>query len=173
VAILDNWAMRSLNYSGGKPITNMCGYPRDPAPMSNYTGSFCSMRALITYAFFFKYMLDKGYDKGTEVGDNDVLRTELFGNEGGAAATITIKDFAKEYVKILDIWQSIVDRDYYRRTRRGQFPDPVVQRKIFAALGGRSDYFLDELRIPIDGGIAQVAFPFMQEIQEIPRAERC
>ena len=107
VAILDNWAMRSLNYSGGKPITNMCGYPRDPAPMSNYTGSFCSQRALLTYAFFFKYMLDNNLDKGTDVVDDTIIRTELFGDEGGEpiVASTTILDFAKEYVKILDVWQ--------------------------------------------------------------------
>ena len=106
VAVLDNWAMRSLNYSGGKPITNMCGYPRDP--FNNYTGSFCSQRALITYAFFFKYMLDNNLDKADDLADETIIRTELFGDEGGEpiVGSTTILDFAKEYVKILDIWQN-------------------------------------------------------------------
>ena len=74
--VLDNWAQRALNYNKGKPISNMCTYPRNP--ITGYTGSFCSMRALITYAFFFKHMLDNGYDKGTEISDDTLLPCELF-----------------------------------------------------------------------------------------------
>ena len=103
--LLDNWAMRSLNYSGGNPITNMCTYPRDP--FNNYAGSFSSMRALITYAFFFKYMLDNNLDKADGLDANVAIRTELFGDEGYVEpAKPTIKDFATEFVKILDIWQN-------------------------------------------------------------------
>ena len=74
--VLDNWAQRSLNFQSGQAITNMCTYPR--APITAYTGSFCSMRALLTYAFFFKYMLDGGFEKGTEVPDDAIIRCELF-----------------------------------------------------------------------------------------------
>ena len=74
--VLDNWAMRALNFQKGRSISNMCTYPR--APITAYTGSFCSMRALITFAFFFKYMLDNGFDKGTEVSDSALLPCELF-----------------------------------------------------------------------------------------------
>ena len=77
--ILDNWAMRSLNFSSGKPITNFCGYPRDP--ITNYSGCFSSARALITYAFFFKYMLENGLDKADGLGADVIIRSELFGNE--------------------------------------------------------------------------------------------
>ena len=101
VDILDNWAMRSLNYQHGQTITNLCGY--SGGQLAGYYGCFCSQRALITYAFFFKYMLDNNLDKGTEVGNDVIIRSELFGDEGGAP---TIKDFAKEYVKILDVWQN-------------------------------------------------------------------
>jgi hypothetical protein len=80
VAALDNWAMRSLNFQSGHPTTNICSY--SGTQLSGFGGSFCPMRALVTYAFFFKYMLDNGYDKGTEVGDNVLLRSELFGKEG-------------------------------------------------------------------------------------------
>ena len=76
IDVLDNWAMRSLNFQSGQAITNMCTYPR--SPITGYTGSFCSMRALITYAFFFKYLLDNGYDKGTEVSADAILPCELF-----------------------------------------------------------------------------------------------
>lgn len=76
IDVLDNWAMRALNFQSGRAISNMCTYPR--SPITGYTGSFCSMRALITYAFFFKYLLDQGYDKATEVPDGTLLRCELF-----------------------------------------------------------------------------------------------
>lgn len=74
--VLDNWAMRAMNFQSGQPISNMCTYPR--APITAYTGSFCSMRALITYAFFFKYLLDNGLDKGEGLPDDTVIRCELF-----------------------------------------------------------------------------------------------
>ncbi|MBR6269456.1 MAG: BACON domain-containing protein, partial [Bacteroidales bacterium] len=102
VDILDNWAMRSLNFQHGQTITNLCGYSGGQLP--GYYGCFCSQRALITYAFFFKYMLDNNLDKGTDVPADAIIRSELFGDEGGSPS-VTIKDFAQEYVKILDVWQ--------------------------------------------------------------------
>ena len=74
--VLDNWAMRALNYQSGQSISNMCTYPR--SPITAYTGSFCSMRALITYAFFFKYLLDNGLDKASGLADDTLIRCELF-----------------------------------------------------------------------------------------------
>ena len=103
--ILDNWAQRSLNwpFTHSKTHTNFCGYPRDP--ITNYGGCFSSGRALITYAFFFKYMLDNGLDKADGLASDVVIRSELFGVETAPEETkATIKDFATEYVKILDIW---------------------------------------------------------------------
>ena len=82
VNILDNWAMRSLNYKSGKPITNMCTYPRSDHGITNYSGSFCSMRALITYAFFFKYMLDNNLDKADGISADVIIRSELTGKDG-------------------------------------------------------------------------------------------
>ena len=102
VDILDNWAMRSLNFQKGQSITNLCGY--SGGQLDGYYGCFSSKRALITYAFFFKYMLDNNLDKGTEVSDDAIIRSELLGDEGPKDPTI--KDFAKEYVKILDVWQN-------------------------------------------------------------------
>ena len=80
VDVLDNWAQRALNFQHGKTISNMCTYPRDP--ITNYHGSFSSMRALITYAYFFKYMLNKNYTKGTDVTADETFRTDLFGVDG-------------------------------------------------------------------------------------------
>lgn len=80
IAVLDNWAMRALNYKSGKPISNMCTYPR--SPITSYTGSFSAMRALITYAFFFKYMLDNNLDKADGIGTDVLIRSELTGKDG-------------------------------------------------------------------------------------------
>ena len=109
VTILDNQVMRALNYAHGKNISNMCTYPRADHGITNYAGSFSSMRALITYAFFFKYMLDNNLEKADEIGADVAIRSELFGDEGSAEpAKATIKDFATEFVKILDVWQANV-----------------------------------------------------------------
>ena len=105
VDILDNWAMRSLNYSHGKPITNLCGYAG--GQLDGYYGCFCSQRALLTYAFFFKYMLDNNLDKGTDVSADQLIRSELLGDES-APSKLLLKDFAKEFVKGLDVWQATV-----------------------------------------------------------------
>ena len=108
VDILDNWAMRSLNYQHGQSITNLCGY--SGGQLTGYYGCFCSQRALLTYAFFFKHMLDNNLDKGTEVADDVIIRSELFGDEGGepAPAANSLKAFAQEYVKVLDVWANTV-----------------------------------------------------------------
>jgi hypothetical protein len=104
VDILDNWAMRSLNFQHGQTITNLCGYSN--GQLDGYYGCFCSQRALLTYAFFFKYMLDNNLDKGTDVADSQIIRSELLGDEGPAEPTL--KDFAKEFVKGLDVWQNTI-----------------------------------------------------------------
>ena len=80
VPVLDNWAMRSLNYSSGNPITNLCGY--SGGQLSGYAGCFCSQRALITYAFFFKYMLDNDLDKADSIASDVIIRSELTGKDG-------------------------------------------------------------------------------------------
>ncbi|MBR4519100.1 MAG: SusE domain-containing protein, partial [Victivallales bacterium] len=80
---LDNWAMRSLNYQHGQAITNLCGY--SGGQLSGYYGCFCSKRALLTYAFFFKYMLENQLDKADAIPAETIFRTELFGDEGAPA----------------------------------------------------------------------------------------
>ena len=104
--ILDNWAQRALNwpFTHDKVHSNLCGYPRDP--ITNYGGCFSSGRALLTYAFFFKYMLDNGLQKADNLGADVVIRSELFGLE--TAKTPTLKDFAKEFVKGLEVWENTV-----------------------------------------------------------------
>lgn len=78
--VLDNWAMRALNYNSGKPISNLCGYNK--SQLSGYAGCFCAQRALITYAFFFKYMLDNNLDKADGIGTDVIIRSELTGKDG-------------------------------------------------------------------------------------------
>ena len=84
--ILDNWAMRSLNFQKGQPITNLCGY--SGGQLDGYYGCFCSQRALLTYAFFFKYMLDNNLDKADGIGADIAIRSELFGDEAPAATLV-------------------------------------------------------------------------------------
>ena len=78
--VLDNWAQRSVNFQHGQSITNMCTYPRDP--ITDYEGCFSAMRALITYAHFFKYMLDNNLDKADVLPNSTVIKSDLFGVEG-------------------------------------------------------------------------------------------
>lgn len=81
VRILDNWAIRSLNYQHGKAITNLCNY-NENAICPNFYGTFSSGRALITYAFFFKYMLDNDLDSAGSLDTSTIIRSELFGKDG-------------------------------------------------------------------------------------------
>ena len=92
--ILDNWAQRSLNwpFTHDKVITNFCTYPREDHNITNYKGCFSSGRALITFAFFFKYMLDNNLEKADALGADVTIRSELFGNEGSATASIKTAD---------------------------------------------------------------------------------
>ena len=93
--ILDDFAMRELNYRHGQSISNMSYYPRDW--IMNYNGSFSAMRGLITYAFFFKYMLDNNLDKADAIPAETIFRSELFGDEGAAPAAVVIKT-ADEFI---------------------------------------------------------------------------
>ena len=81
VRILDNWAQRSVNFQHGQSITNMCTYPRADHNITDYKGCFSAMRALITYAHFFKYMLDNNLEKADGIEGSQIIRSELFGVE--------------------------------------------------------------------------------------------
>ena len=110
VVILDNWAMRAMNFQHGHGISNMCTYPRDP--ITNYKGSFSAMRALITYAFFFKYMLDNNLDKADGIGADVAIRSELFGDEAPAEEGVTIKT-AEELVQFLAAASTCAETDVF------------------------------------------------------------
>lgn len=82
IDILDNFAQRHVNYgiTRNGAISNLCGYPREGWD-GEYFGAFSATRALITYAFFFKYMLDNNLKDATEISADQTFRSELFGNE--------------------------------------------------------------------------------------------
>lgn len=77
---LDNFAMRNVNFAFGNEnaISNLSGYV---GRLEGYYGCACSMRALITYAFFFKYMLDNKLEDAKDISADQIFRTELFGDE--------------------------------------------------------------------------------------------
>lgn len=99
VDILDNFAMRSANWPITQTsISNMCGYNNR---LAGYYGCFCAKRAIITYAIFFKYMLDNKLETATDIPATQTFLTDLYGN-----SLTTIKEFATEYVKLLDVWST-------------------------------------------------------------------
>lgn len=77
---LDNFAMRNVNFAFGNEnaISNLSGYV---GRLEGYYGCACAMRALITYAFFFKYMLDNKLEDAKDISADQIFRTELFGDE--------------------------------------------------------------------------------------------
>lgn len=77
---LDNFAMRNVNFAfnNENAISNLSGYV---GRLEGYYGCACSMRALITYAFFFKYMLDNKLEDAKDISADQIFRTELFGDE--------------------------------------------------------------------------------------------
>lgn len=77
---LDNFAMRNVNFAFGNDnaISNLSGYV---GRLDGYYGCACSMRALITYAFFFQYMLDNKLEDAKGISADQIFRTELFGDE--------------------------------------------------------------------------------------------
>ncbi len=103
--ILDNFAQRHVNW----PIThngvhsNMCGYCER---LDGYYGCFSAQRALITYAYFFKYMLDNKYTSTTTIAVSEVFRSENLGGESDdiGAGPNSIQAFANAYVQALNIW---------------------------------------------------------------------
>ncbi len=78
---LDNFAMRNANFpmSNSLAISNLSSYKS--GQLSGYYGCACSMRGLVTYAFFFKYLLDNNLDDASQISEWTVFRSELFGDE--------------------------------------------------------------------------------------------
>ena len=77
VDLLDNFAQRNVNYpiSSGA-ISNMSTYQNR---LDGYYGCMSAMRALYTYAVFFKYMLDNNLEDATAIPADQTFATFLFG----------------------------------------------------------------------------------------------
>lgn len=105
LAVLENNAQRSMNWPLSKgTISNNCGYPRDP--ITDFKGCFSAARALLTYAEFFKYMLDNNLETANQLSADLEVPTILFGETKPVPAEETFIDFAKKYVTCLDVWAS-------------------------------------------------------------------
>lgn len=101
VDILDDYSHRHTNYPGqGGALSNFCGYTGDYLP--GYTGCCCVKRIMLAYAYFFKYMLDNNLSDATGISPDQTFEAPLFGESEVAP---TIKAFATEYVKFIDIWE--------------------------------------------------------------------
>lgn len=101
VDILDDYSHRHTNYPGqGGALSNFCAYTGDYLP--GYTGCCCVKRIMLAYAYFFKYMLDNNLSDATGISPDQTFEAPLFGENEVAP---TIKAFATEYVKFIDIWE--------------------------------------------------------------------
>lgn len=101
VDILDDYSHRHTNYPGqGGALSNFCGYTGNYLP--GYTGCCCVKRIMLAYAYFFKYMLDNNLSDATGISPDQTFEAPLFGENEVAP---TIKAFATEYVKFIDIWE--------------------------------------------------------------------
>ena len=120
--LLSNFATRCLNYlKNNNEWPNVCGYPRTSDPvLTNYNGYVCVERNLLMLSRLFRYMVNNGVTSLDAVKDVEI-DTELWGE--GSAATATLKDFAKEFVKGLDVWNATVgdiDADGIRNSQSQQ-----------------------------------------------------
>ena len=105
--IMDNFLERNMNWAIKKDgdISNGSGYPRDP--ILNYYGNFSAKRAFLAYARILKYALDNNLDNLINVASSKTFSSDLFGAEGGSPGNDnTIKAFAQQFVKILNVWQN-------------------------------------------------------------------
>ena len=147
VTILDNQVMRALNYSHGKDISNMCTYPRDP--ITNYAGSFSAKRALITYAFFFKYMLDNNLDKADGIGADVAIRSELFGDEGPAAPELKTEiATAEDFLSFVDNAKLYAGSDGVKLTADIELPATFEPDTLWCSIDGQGHKVTYTLDIP-------------------------
>ena len=147
VTILDNQVMRALNYSHGKDISNMCTYPRDP--ITNYAGSFSAKRALLTYAFFFKYMLDNNLDKADGIGADVAIRSELFGDEGPAAPELKTEiATAEDFLSFVDNAKLYAGSDGVKLTADIELPATFEPDTLWCSIDGQGHKVTYTLDIP-------------------------
>ena len=107
VDLLDDYSQRHTNYplrSGAGEdalkISNFCAYTGNY--LAGYEGCCSAKRIMLAYAYFFKYMLENNLQDATGISADQTFEAPLFGEN---EAVPTIKAFAQEYIKVLDIWQ--------------------------------------------------------------------
>ena len=91
--------------------------------LDGYSGLIAPMRELLILMRIYKYILDNNIDANVY----DAIKDQKFDfdlyNQGSAAVEFTLKDFAKEFVKGLDVWSETVgniDADGYRNSQSAQ-----------------------------------------------------
>lgn len=91
--------------------------------LDGYDGLIAPMRELIVLMRIYKYILDNNIDANVY----DALKDQKFDfdmyDQGAAPVEFTLKDFAKEFVKGLDVWGETVgnvDADGYRNSQSAQ-----------------------------------------------------
>lgn len=111
LGMLENYSERNVNFASGNgnKWANTAGY-NGARYTADFTGCFVPGRAQMAFLNFFKYMLDNNLDSISYDDNTDlVIGCTLWGvraYDDPLGADPTIKDFAKEYVKLLDIWQN-------------------------------------------------------------------
>lgn len=122
VDLLDNFAERNANFPTQKnnnKIGNMASYTER---LAGYYGCASGHRMLLTYAYFFKYMLDNNLSDATNIPADQTFESYHFGEELEIEETPNLKGWAKEFVKVLDVWEShvgTVDADGKHNTPNG------------------------------------------------------
>lgn len=108
IDLLDDYSQRHTNYplrsgagADALKISNFCAYTGNY--LAGYEGCCSAKRIMMAYAYFFKYMLDNNLQDATGISADQTFEAPLFGENMGAP---TIKAFAQEYIKVLDIWQN-------------------------------------------------------------------
>ena len=91
--------------------------------LDGYDGLIAPMRELIVLMRIYKYILDNNIDANVY----DAIKDQKFDfdmyDQGAAPVEFTLKDFAKEFVKGLDVWGETVgniDADGYRNSQSAQ-----------------------------------------------------
>ena len=91
--------------------------------LDGYSGLIAPMRELLVLMRIYKYILDNNIDQNVY----DALKDQQFDfdlyDQGAAAVEFTLKDFAKEFVKGLDVWNANIgniDADGYRNSQSAQ-----------------------------------------------------
>lgn len=110
IDLLDDYSQRHTNYplrsdagADALKISNFCQYTGNY--LAGYQGCCCAKRIMLAYAYFFKYMLDNNLSDATGISADQTFAAPLLGEDEEAP---TLKGWAQEFVKVLDVWQAHV-----------------------------------------------------------------